>query len=95
MRIAVSGTHRVGKTALADALAGGLPEYQVVPEPYHLLEEDGHAFGAMPSVDDFELQLGRSLDCLEESDANLIFDRCPLDIIGVIDGTKLRRVGQR
>ena len=59
MRIAISGSHRVGKTTLAEALAAELPGYELVPEPYYLLEEDGHVFAAMPSIEDFELQLAR------------------------------------
>lgn len=84
MRIAVSGSHRVGKTTLAEALAEALPRHELVPEPYHLLEEDGHEFAEMPSVDDFELQMERSLLCLQESGENVIFDRCPLDILGYL-----------
>src|SRR4028119_353553 len=38
------------------------PDPAVVDEPYHLLVEDGHEFAEMPSVDDFELQLGRSIE---------------------------------
>jgi predicted ATPase len=84
MRIAISGSHLVGKTTLAEALAEALPGYELVPEPYHLLEEDGHELAEMPSVDDFELQLERSLLCLRESGENVIFDRCPLDILGYL-----------
>jgi predicted ATPase len=84
MRIAVSGSHLVGKTTLAEALADALPRYQFVPEPYHLLEEDGHAFAEMPSIEDFELQLERSIQCIQESGTDVIFDRCPLDILGYL-----------
>jgi len=84
MRIAVSGSHRVGKTTLAEALAEALPRHEFVPEPYHLLEEDGHEFAEMPSIEDFELQLERSFQCVQESGANVIFDRCPLDILGYL-----------
>lgn len=84
MRIAISGSHRVGKTTLAEALAEAFPKYELVPEPYYLLEEDGHEFAEMPSLEDFELQLDRSLQSLEESHANTVFDRCPLDILGYL-----------
>jgi AAA domain len=84
MRIAISGSHLVGKTTLAEAVAEALPRYELVPEPYYLLEEDGHELAEMPSVDDFELQLERSLLCLQESGADVIFDRCPLDILGYL-----------
>jgi len=84
MRIAVSGSHRVGKTTLAVALVEALPRYAFVPEPYRLLEEDGHTFAEMPSIADFELQLERSIQCIRESGPNTIFDRCPLDILGYL-----------
>lgn len=84
MRIAVSGSHRVGKTTLAKALTDALPRHQFVPEPYHLLEDEGHEFVEMPSIEDFELQLERSIQCIQESDANVVFDRCPLDIVGYL-----------
>lgn len=84
MRIAISGSHVVGKTSLAEALADALPGYEWVPEPYYLLEEDGHAFADVPSIEDFEAQLERSLQCVTESEANVIFDRCPLDMLGYL-----------
>lgn len=83
MRIAISGSHLVGKTTLAEALADALPDHQLVPEPYHLLEEEGYEFGEMPSIEDFELQLERSFHCLQESGPAVVFDRCPLDMIGL------------
>ena len=55
MRIAVSGAHRTGKTTLIEELSRALPTYTVVDEPYHLLEEEGYEFEALPSVEDFEL----------------------------------------
>jgi hypothetical protein len=33
-------------------------------EPYYLLEDEGHAFGTPPTIDDFELLLARSIDLL-------------------------------
>jgi AAA domain-containing protein len=84
MRIAISGSHLVGKTTLAESLASALPRHELVPEPYHLLEEDGYEFAAMPSIEDFEVQLARSLQCLQECGRNAIFDRCPLDILGYL-----------
>lgn len=84
MRIAISGTHRVGKTTLAEALAGALPGHVLVPEPYWLLEDDGHEFEEMPSLEDFELQLERSLTSLEAGAAQVIFDRCPLDLVAYL-----------
>ena len=84
VRIAVSGSHMVGKSMLAEALAVALPRYELIPEPYYLLAEEGHLFADMPAVDDFELQLERSLRSVHESGADAVFDRCPLDILGYL-----------
>lgn len=84
MRIAISGTHRVGKTTLAEALADALPGHVLVPEPYSLLEDEGHDFEEMPSIEDFELQLERSLACLEQGAPDVVFDRCPLDLVAYL-----------
>ena len=84
MRIAISGSHRVGKTTLAEALAEALPKHELVPEPYYALEEEGHEFAEQPSLEDFELQLERSLKSLQPRAANRVFDRCPLDMIAYL-----------
>lgn len=84
MRIAVSGAHRTGKTTLVEELARALPSYAVVEEPYHQLEEEGHEFAEMPSLEDFELQLERSIDCLDDSEPNTICDRCPADLLAYL-----------
>lgn len=84
MRVAISGSHLVGKTTLATALADALPRHDLVPEPYYLLAEDGHEFEEMPSIDDFERQLERSFQCIEESGSDVVFDRCPLDLLGYL-----------
>ena len=84
MRIAVSGSHRVGKTSLAEAIASTLPGYELIPEPYHALQDDGHEFGEMPSVDDFVLQLERSFESIARSGPHATFDRCPLDIVAYL-----------
>lgn len=84
MRIAISGTHRSGKSTLVEALSDELPEYSTVEEPYYLLVEEGYEFAEMPSVEDFELQLERSIAYLEERDENVIFDRCPADLVSYL-----------
>ncbi|HKV11843.1 MAG TPA: AAA family ATPase [Thermoanaerobaculia bacterium] len=84
MRIAVSGSHRTGKSTLVEALSKALPEHSAVEEPYRLLEEEGYEFTEMPSVEDFELQLERSIGCLKEGEPNVIFDRCPADFLGYL-----------
>jgi predicted ATPase len=84
MRIAVSGAHWTGKTALIEELSRELPNYVVVDEPYYLLEEEGHEFAEMPSLDDFELQLERSIQCVEDSEDDQLFDRCPADMLAYL-----------
>src|SRR5690349_8716846 len=84
MRIAISGSHRTGKSTLVEALSKALPEHSAVEEPYRLLEEEGYEFTEMPSVEDFELQLERSIGCLKEGEPNVIFDRCPVDFLGYL-----------
>lgn len=84
MRIAVSGAHRTGKTTLVEELRRALPTYAVVDEPYYLLEEEGHDFAEMPCLEDFELQLERSLEATVEGEEDRIFDRCPADILAYL-----------
>jgi AAA domain len=84
MRIAVSGTHFSGKSTLVEELASALPEYATVEEPYYLLEEEGHEFADPPSVEDFELQLERSITSLKAREPDVIFDRCPADFLGYL-----------
>lgn len=84
MRIAVSGAHRTGKTTLIDELTRELPTYGAVDEPYYLLEEEGHEFAEMASLEDFELQLEHSIKCIVDSEQNRIFDRCPADILAYL-----------
>ena len=84
MRVAVSGTHRVGKTTLVECVANALPRHATVDEPYHLLEEEGHECSEPPSLEDFEAQLERSLVALEEDQQDVLFDRCPLDVLAYL-----------
>ncbi|WP_095979942.1 AAA family ATPase [Melittangium boletus] len=86
MRIAVTGTHRVGKSTLIEALGERLAEYRVVDEPYHLLEEDGYEFASPPCLEDFLEQLRHSMELLEDGEGarNVLFDRCPLDFLGYL-----------
>ena len=84
MRIAISGTHFSGKSSLVQALSEALPKYTTVDEPYHLLQEEGYEFAELPSIEDFELQLERAIENLDETLLNVIFDRCPADILGYL-----------
>ncbi|MBU8893983.1 ATP-binding protein [Corallococcus sp. M34] len=82
MRIAVSGTHRVGKSTLVDELSELLPTHVSVEEPYAQMEEEGYAFALPPTVEDFEAQLARSLNDVAEAGPDVVFDRCPVDFLG-------------
>ncbi|WP_299003016.1 ATP-binding protein [uncultured Shewanella sp.] len=84
MRIAISGTHCVGKTRLIDDLIIRYPEYQSMKEVYYeLLDEEDGAFALEPTIDNMLKQLDASIEQLEQQDMekNIIFDRCPLDFI--------------
>jgi hypothetical protein len=84
MRIAVSGAHHTGKTTLISVLTGSLPTFSHIDEPYTLLEEEGHVFAAMPSVEDFELQLERSIEVIATSAGDYFLDRCPADLLAYL-----------
>ena len=84
VRIAVSGTHRVGKSTLVAQLAKALPQYACVEEPYHLLEEDGYEFGWPPSEEDFAAQLRRSVEEIMAAGEDVLFDRCPADLVAYL-----------
>ncbi len=79
MRIAFSGTHYTGKSSLIAALLKNLPLYTSIPEPYHLLEEEGYEFSDPPSLEDFEKQFVYSMQCIRKSTCNTLFDRSPFD----------------
>lgn len=84
MRLAVSGSHRTGKSTLISRLSELLPAYATFDEPYHSMEEEGHEFSFPPSIEDFEAQLERSLQDLNEDAEDALFDRCPLDFLGYL-----------
>lgn len=84
MKIAVAGSHRVGKSTLVEELSSSLPGYRTVEEPYHLLEEEGHEVPAVPTVEDFELQLERSIECVKEEQGDVLFDRSPADLLAYL-----------
>ena len=88
MRIAVSGTHGVGKSTLIDELLRLHPEFEHEPEPYTVLVEDyGEEFSAEPCVEDFLRQLEFNLERLgqQASGEKVIYERCPLDFLAYIN----------
>jgi len=87
MRIAVSGTHGVGKSTLIEELLRLHPEFVHEPEPYAVLVEDfGEEFSAEPCVEDFLRQLDFNLERLGQHAAgeNVIYERCPLDFVAYL-----------
>ena len=106
MRIAVTGTHGSGKTTLVEDFVAASAGYEAVPEPYWLLVQQGVVFADGPDVAGLEEQLKQSCALLlATSEADVIFDRCPLDFLAYLevvsaaegfewspDGKLLRRV---
>lgn len=84
MRIAVSGTHFIGKSTLIADFVSAYPAYRAVTEPYHqLLESQPLEMALEPSFDSILAQLDCSIELLvnKETSANIIFDRCSIDFI--------------
>jgi predicted ATPase len=84
MIIAFTGAHRVGKTSLAEEIAKNLPHYELKNEPYLQMEEMGYLFLDIPILDDYILQFNQSVKQLETCGNDVIFDRCPLDILAYL-----------
>jgi hypothetical protein len=87
MRIAVSGTHGVGKSTLIDEFLRRHPEFVHEPEPYTVMVEDlGEEFSAEPSVEDFRRHLEFNVERLSQHapGENVIYERCPVDFLAYI-----------
>lgn len=84
MKIVVSGAHNTGKTTLIAELNDALPRFSTFDEPYYQLLEEGHMFSEIPCLEDFELQLKRSVDSIMKSEGDCLFDRCPYDILAYL-----------
>ena len=84
MKIVVSGAHRVGKTTLVDNLQESFQEYVCKAEAYYELEETGFVFSEIPVYDDYIILLEHSIEQLNTNENNIIFDRCPVDILAYI-----------
>jgi predicted ATPase len=88
MRIAVCGTHGVGKSTLIDEFLKTHPAFTHEPEPYTVMVEDfGEEFSDEPGVDDFRRQLEFNIDRLRQHTPgeNVIYERCPIDFLAYID----------
>jgi hypothetical protein len=90
MRIAVSGTHGVGKSTLIEQFLRMHPEFEHEPEPYAVMVEDyGEEFSAEPCVEDFLRQLEFNLARLGQHASSVIYERCPLDFVAYINALGL------
>jgi hypothetical protein len=84
MRIAVSGTHFIGKSTLIEDFIKTHPQYKCESEPYYKLQEEKQIDVSLePSLDFFLEQLEYSMAQLNEdaNEQNIIFDRCPVDFL--------------
>jgi predicted ATPase len=101
MRIAVSGTHGVGKSTLIEQFLRVHPEFVHEPEPYAVLVEDyGEEFSAEPCVEDFLRQLEFNLErvCQHVAGEKVIYERCPLDFLAylnVLDASSTEALTER
>ena len=88
MRIAISGTHGVGKSTLIDEFLKTHQEFSHEPEPYTVMVEDlGEEFSDEPNVDDFRRQLEFNIDRLQQlaAERKVIYERCPIDFLAYVD----------
>src|SRR6186713_120380 len=87
MRLAISGTHRTGKSTLIDEFLRANPDYVYEPEPYTVLVEDfGEEFAAQPCVEDFYRQLEFNVERLRlhAPGERVIYERCPIDFLAYL-----------
>jgi len=80
MRIAVSGTHFIGKSTLIDDFLKIHPEYKHEIEPYH---DHTTELSLEPSLESLCEQLDGSIELINKhsNTQNIIFDRCPVDFL--------------
>jgi len=84
MRIAVSGTHGMGKTTLIDDFIKIHPNYRYEIEPYYKLQDEkAMELSLEPTLESMIEQLDYSIEQLNScsNERNIIFDRCPIDYI--------------
>jgi sulfur carrier protein ThiS len=90
MRIAISGTHCMGKTTLIQDFLKIHPEYLFEEEPYYQLQEKhGVEFSEELTLEDFIEQLDYSVAQLnlKAVPQNIIFERCPIDFVAYVKYT--------
>lgn len=81
MRIAVSGTHASGKSTLVADFAAAHPQYETMPDPFELIDEQVD----QPTAGMLLRQLRLSADRLEDTDSpDVIAERSPLDFLAYL-----------
>ena len=92
MRMAVSGTHFMGKTTLIEDFIKKHSNYKYEIEPYYKLEEEQTMeLSLKPSLESLHEQFDYSIELLNKhkNERAIIFDKCPIDFIaysmGVLD----------
>jgi nicotinamide riboside kinase len=84
MRIAISGSHSLGKSTFVKDFAQSHPDFQYEQEPYRALCQDHNIlFAEAQTCDHIQLQLDYSIEKLHQYSPGdkVIFDRCPADFI--------------
>lgn len=84
MRIAMSGTHFIGKSTFIDDFVKVHPDYIHEIEPYYQLQDEKNIeFSEDPTLECLLDQLDYSIQRLNElsKHPNVIFDRCPIDFV--------------
>lgn len=83
VKIAISGTHGSGKSTLVEDFLDSHKNFIHEPEPYEWLDDAA----AEPGVDEFLQQFEISIERIgsHSKDANVIFERSPLDFIAYIE----------
>jgi hypothetical protein len=84
MRIAISGTHFMGKSTFIKDFLKAHPHYKNEVEPYYKLQDEKMMeLSLEPSLESLVEQLDYSIEQLNQhaKEPNIIFDRCPVDYI--------------
>ncbi len=84
MRIAISGTHYMGKSTMISDFLKSHPEYPYeIEASFRLQEEEGSEFPAAPILECLLMELDYTIERLNQCAGitNIIFDRCPVDYI--------------
>lgn len=87
MRVAISGTHGIGKSTLIDAFVRRHSEYVAESEAYEALQDlYDEAFAAEPSAEEFYRQLEYHIGRLREYRLGdrVVFERSPADYVAYL-----------